>query len=527
MTNYKVPGNLFVIGRETNTPTPPAGAVALTDAASIETGVMAAARLGSGAGGGKFLRDDGTWAVPASGGISGSGSAGQVTFWNGAASVTGSNDLWWDATNKRLGIGTTSPAKPLHIKVDPSDATKFITAGGLDAYSRSLFQMTGYLSVIRMGASSTDGDPFDAVSDGIVVYNPTTNSMSRIKADRFGLTRCTDSGLYYFRADPTALYYRADPPGGAVHFYVDRATGNVGIGTGSPTSLLHVAGAAHITGKLTVDGAIDPTSISFTGVNTDIFADWADGRNVAVSAASHGRIRYNSNTQTFQTSVNTGAWADFPAGGGITGSGAAGQVTFWTGASVISGSYSMIWDDVNSRLGIGTGTPLAPLHVFAGAGWALFEDLYPNGGYTVICQELRARTNDAGLATGFGPSIRFTTKRSTDPLNDLAEIGAVYAGSASVGDIVFKNSNGGSAVEQMRLIAAGKLGIGTSDPKFRLDVVGGIAERAALPGPTSAPTDADLDNAQWTIWTDEGTNALTFRVKYSDGSLKTGTVALV
>lgn len=45
-----------------------------------------------------------------SGSITGTGTSGQIAFWNGTTSLTGSNNLFWDITNNRLGIGTTSPA---------------------------------------------------------------------------------------------------------------------------------------------------------------------------------------------------------------------------------------------------------------------------------------------------------------------------------------------------------------------------------------------------------------------------------
>ncbi|MGQ9820061.1 MAG: hypothetical protein ACUVQ1_09110, partial [Candidatus Kapaibacteriales bacterium] len=39
--------------------------------------------------------------------VTGSGTTGQVTFWTGTQTLSGDNDLFWDNTNKRLGIGTT------------------------------------------------------------------------------------------------------------------------------------------------------------------------------------------------------------------------------------------------------------------------------------------------------------------------------------------------------------------------------------------------------------------------------------
>jgi len=43
-------------------------------------------------------------------------SSGQVAFWSGTnARLVGSNNLFWDATNTRLGIGTNSPASSMHV----------------------------------------------------------------------------------------------------------------------------------------------------------------------------------------------------------------------------------------------------------------------------------------------------------------------------------------------------------------------------------------------------------------------------
>jgi hypothetical protein len=47
--------------------------------------------------------------------ITGSGSAGQVAYFTGATTQAGSNNLFWDNTNARLGIGTATPQTDLHI----------------------------------------------------------------------------------------------------------------------------------------------------------------------------------------------------------------------------------------------------------------------------------------------------------------------------------------------------------------------------------------------------------------------------
>jgi hypothetical protein len=54
-----------------------------------------------------------SWTV--SGGISGSGASGQVAYWTGTSAQSGSNDLFWDSANGRLGIGTNAPTNRLTL----------------------------------------------------------------------------------------------------------------------------------------------------------------------------------------------------------------------------------------------------------------------------------------------------------------------------------------------------------------------------------------------------------------------------
>ena len=50
-------------------------------------------------------------------------------------------------------------------------------------------------------------------------------------------------------------------------------------------------------------------------------------------------------------------------GTGVTGTGAADQVSFWSGSSTISGDRNFSWDNVQKRLGIGTAQPSKGFHL--------------------------------------------------------------------------------------------------------------------------------------------------------------------
>jgi len=69
---------------------------------SMQLDRLAAVTAASGGGGG-------------GGTITGGGANGQVTFWNAATNITGSNNLFWDNAQGRLGIGTNTPSNDLSI----------------------------------------------------------------------------------------------------------------------------------------------------------------------------------------------------------------------------------------------------------------------------------------------------------------------------------------------------------------------------------------------------------------------------
>jgi hypothetical protein len=55
--------------------------------------------------------------------VTGTGANGQVAFWNGTNSQTGDNGLFWDNTNKRLGVGTVTPQARLDVRAQGALST--------------------------------------------------------------------------------------------------------------------------------------------------------------------------------------------------------------------------------------------------------------------------------------------------------------------------------------------------------------------------------------------------------------------
>ena len=111
--------------------------------------------------------------ISANSNITGTGSAGQVAFWTGTSTLAGDSGLYWDNTNKRLGIGTTTPAYKLDIVGD-------IRLNATSAEKRIRFS-TGLSNDIGFFGRPSDGAVglFDwANNRGVWYYLPNSNILA-------------------------------------------------------------------------------------------------------------------------------------------------------------------------------------------------------------------------------------------------------------------------------------------------------------------------------------------------------------
>jgi len=84
---------------------------------------------------------------------------------------------------------------------------------------------------------------------------------------------------------------------------------------------------------------------------------------------TNGDIHYNLTDNKLYGYIN-GAWVDLGQGGGtgnVSGSGLAGQVSYWVNGSTVTGNNNLFWNNTDTRLGIGTNTPVTRLDVSGGA----------------------------------------------------------------------------------------------------------------------------------------------------------------
>lgn len=126
------------------------------------------------------------------GGITGTGSAGQVSYWSGASSITGTNNFFWDSVNNHLGINTNTPAHALDIHSVQSTALS-LNSTTLGNNNRIAFQNSG-IANWRIGNFYNLGSNDFAIEDASLTIRRLTIKSS--SGQTFVGDETTSSGLF-------------------------------------------------------------------------------------------------------------------------------------------------------------------------------------------------------------------------------------------------------------------------------------------------------------------------------------------
>lgn len=155
----------------------------------------------------------------ASTGGSPGGSDGQIQYNDGGA-FGGASSLVYDDVNGRVGIGTNSPNRNLHIQQTSSGATAYNLTGGIDIETNNI--------------------------SGLNILSP-NNGYGRIY---FGSPVSNTAGAVEYIHDATlASGYMKIRAGGADRIYI-HGNGNIGVNQFTPSYTLDVNGTGRFTGDL-------------------------------------------------------------------------------------------------------------------------------------------------------------------------------------------------------------------------------------------------------------------------------------
>jgi hypothetical protein len=321
---------------------------------------------------------------------------------------------------------TTTPTG----SVTPVDRMRIDSSGNVGIGTTSPTSAANYKFVTVQGGSN---------GGGYSIFNNSGVDIARFQTDA-----ASGISLYNYSATLPTLFVN-----NSVEAMRITATGNVGIGTGSPGSVLDVVG----------------TSV------TDIFHVRNGTTYFAVGVTSGGASAVNA----FQTGVG------------------AQQLQFQTtgGTSYFGGN-----------VGIGTTTPNSLLHV-AGGG-AIIGDFATNSLFSMRRAEGTIAAPTQVTAAAILGAQSFTGLDNTSTYRDVAQIRAISDGAitstSSPGSLAFRTTASGAVLttENMRITSDGNVGIGTASPGAKLEVAGQIlASGSSNTGFIAATTTASIAYAQF------------------------------
>lgn len=481
---------------------------------------------------GQVLKSNGSSSAPTwqadnnSGGtITGSGSNGRVTYWNGGSSISSDNNFLWDASNNRLGIGTTSSASAKLNIYNSANSTK------------TTFTQNLPNAGVLLTSSYADG----AYTPGLF-WSTTANNPTKPKAGIFLQTTSSGSKMILGTSSNYATGVTND---GVV---ID-PQGNVGLGGESPQDRLDLINSAGdirmYDGNGTVHVLGDQGSGETDGIVLRTFGNPADGEPIfAVESSGYSQrlrvehegalktsnhLEVDEGTRESYIMGNTGIGTSNPStrlhvegGARVTGLGSSGTrlvqtdnngdlsassinpsqtpqgtgttnyTARWTGSSTLG--TGILYDN-GSNLGVSTTSPSDRFEVASGNiylssnsgmlklkgnngnvwefrpgqniadGVVIRSVSNPSNERTSFAVESSGGATRFGVTQGYGAFARDGFWAGTYDDGVLSrDVGFTYSGSEM---LLYANGS-----ERVRIDDGGNVGIGTNNPTYKLHING-------------------------------------------------------
>jgi hypothetical protein len=304
---------------------------------------------------------------------------------------TTSDLIYVDASANKVGIGTNAPGSTVPGNV----VLDVVTATDTKIVARTTGGIgTGFASFTLQSTGASNNPYFEWQ---LIPSN--TDRQSYIRHNYVGLT--TTNEILVLRGD-----------------------GHVGIGTTNPNEALTLQGVLSLQ-----EQAVGP----------------------AISAG-YGKIFVGSDSKLYFID-DSGTQFDLTAAG-VSGTGAADSVTYWSSPSALTNSATFVWKESTQRVGIGTTDPTASAHVFSSTDAKVKIEA--------------GASNKAGVDFNTGGTIRA----------DIIIDGSVSGTPLSI--------NKNYATDVTIAAGGGNVGFGNITPSSKIDVDGSITWRG-LTAPPVAP----------------------------------------
>jgi Chaperone of endosialidase len=291
--------------------------------------------------------------------VTGSGAANYVAYWSSSSGLTYDNSqLYYDSTNHRLGIGNTSPIAKLDvtgtisasdaIQVSGSNLTCSSAIKGAMRYSNtsSTIEYCNSTAWTSLGPSATSVPAFSVNKNGT---NQTVSANAHVKLTWSNEVFDTNNNFASDKFTPTIA--------GKYLFVLAL---NCTSSSGYCLSEIYKNGTRVVANGSGAGGS-DAVPVASIILDMNGSTDYVEGYVYTGGTTINGLTDLTNFTGTLIAPYGQGG-----GGGSLSGSGAAGQVTYWNGASSVAGSNNHYWDNINGRLSIGGNT--APTSVLQVSG---------------------------------------------------------------------------------------------------------------------------------------------------------------
>jgi hypothetical protein len=383
--------------------------------------------------------------------VNGDGGTYPVSTFNIANNAGTASATFLD--NGNVGIGTTTPASALHI---------------IGSNIVNIVESTSSVSYTQYYNSSTGAG---GTSDGLTVGVNGT------------------SGVIYLRENADLFFGTADTERMRI-----TSTGNVGIGTSTPTSKLDVIGNSYISGSLSVKtNSTAGTGLTVGGSTVLLsFAEIQQGNTLYLFSSGntyYSTIRQDSQNLILTPDTNVGIGTVSPTAklevagnvkatsftgsfsGSFTAPGSTTQIVY-NDNGVLAANSGLVYS--GSNVGIGISSPTEKLHIVSSATGNQFGRITATDSNSSAAWVAQNDSGDNVVYRVFSSGVSGTQMgaalgRSASLLANLGGSGVFLLGTFSNTNFVLGTNN----TERMRITTAGDVGIGTTSPETKLHVASG------------------------------------------------------
>jgi hypothetical protein len=352
--------------------------------------------------------------------VTGTGSAGQVAYWSSGSAITGESNLFWDATNDRLGIGGLSNSYKLQITNSAALGITISTVGS-DSGNPHIQMVNG--SIDTTIAATSNGLELTAYSSHSLL-------LKTANVERFRIT--TNGRVLIGTPPPSESTFQLDVSGTG-RFSSDLTANSFIKSGGTSAQFLKADGSVDSTtyvpvGRtITINGTTQDLSANRTynvgtvtsvTASTPLFSSGGATPNITIQQASGSENGFLSSTDwtTFNNKQNA-------LTNPVTGTGASGRVAFWNGTNTITSDSDLLFSGTTLTLLAGN------VEIAAGNGLILFNPATTN--------YFQLYTNSANeLNFGFG---------GTNPRMTVTSSGRLLIGNSPPAESTFTlDVNGGA-----------------------------------------------------------------------------------